>query len=273
MARSLFDDGVEPLELVQARALLSAAGLALIPAAWKRPERGAALTAVALGLSIALVNAVYYVAIERLAVAVALVLQYTGPALLVGWVAVTTRKAPSKEIVLALVAAFVGVMFVSELLTEDLGDLDAIGIACGAAAAVFFATYTLLSERAGAAYGVLGALFRGFLAASAMWIVFQIPRGWPSALTTPEHLPRVLFIGLAGTLAPFLLYLWGVRRVNPERAIIAATLEPPVAGVIAWIWLDQVLSPLQIVGGALTLAAVALLQVRKADPAPPPLPD
>jgi drug/metabolite transporter, DME family len=263
MARSLFDDGVEPLELVQARALLSAAGLALIPAAWKRPEKGAALTAIALGVSIALVNAVYYIAIERLAVAVALVLQYTGPALLVAWVAVTTRKAPGREIVLALIAAFVGVMLVSEFLTEDLGDLDALGIACGAAAAFFFATYTLLSERAGATYGVIGALFRGFVAASAMWIVFQIPRGWPSALTTPEHLPLVLFIGLAGTLAPFLLYLWGVQRVSPQRAIIIATLEPPVAAVIAWIWLDQVLSTPQIIGGLLTLAAVALLQTRR----------
>jgi drug/metabolite transporter (DMT)-like permease len=273
MARSLFDDGVGPLELVQARALLSAAGLALIPAAWKRPSKGAAGTAIALGISIALVNAVYYIAIERLAVAVALVLQYTGPALLVGWVAFTTKKAPSRDIVLALAAAFVGVVLVSEVFSEDLGDLDGIGMACGVAAALFFATYTLLSERAGAAYGVIGALFRGFLAASVMWIVFQIPRGWPSELTTPEHLPSVLFIGLGGTLAPFLLYLWGVRRVNPQRAIIAATLEPPVAAVIAWVWLDQILSPLQIVGGVLTLAAVALLQVRRADPAPPPLPD
>ncbi|MGH2807073.1 MAG: EamA family transporter, partial [Actinomycetota bacterium] len=230
-------------------------------------------TAVALGLSIALVNAVYYVAIERLAVAVALVLQYTGPALLVGWVALTTKKAPSREIVFALVAAFVGVVLVSEFLTEDLDDLDGLGIACGVGAAFFFATYTLLSERAGAAYGILGALFRGFVAASVMWIAFQIPRGWPHALTTAEHLPRVMFIGLAGTLAPFLLYLWGVQRVKPQRAIIAATLEPPVAAVIAWIWLDQVLSGWQIAGGVLTLGAVALLQVRKAEPAPPPLPD
>ena len=41
VARTLFDDGVEPLELVQARALLSAAGLALLPAAWRRPSKPA----------------------------------------------------------------------------------------------------------------------------------------------------------------------------------------------------------------------------------------
>ena len=263
VARDLFDDGVGALELVQARSILSAVGLALIPAAWRaRPgARRNPWSAVALGLSIALVNAAYYLAIERLDVAVALVLQYTGPALVVVWIAVTTSRLPSRPIVLALVGATAGVVLVSEVLSSGVGALDAIGIAFGLASAVQFATYTLLSEKAGDAYGILGALLRGFAAAGLMWIVYQAPRGWPSSLTTPEHLPAVIFIGLGGTLAPFLLYLWGVQRVRAERAVIAATFEPVVAGVIAWIWLGQVLSPMQVAGGTLIVAAVGFLQV------------
>ena len=269
VARTLFDDAVEPLELVQARAYISALGLALLPAAWKRQETGNLRAAVALGLAIAMVNAFYYVAIQRLAVAVALVLQYTGPAFVVAWIALSTRKRPAREILIALVATFAGVVLVSELLAGDIGSLNVIGIACGFGSAVMFATYTLVSERAGQFYGVIGALFRGFVAASIVWLAFQTPQGPPSALWEDGHFPRVLFVGVAGTLAPFLLYLWGVERIRAERAVIAATLEPVVAGIVAWVWLDQVLTPMQLIGGVIIVIAVASLQLKRERPDAP----
>ena len=272
VARTLFDDGVEPLELVQARAYIGALGLALVPAAWRKPAVSGIRAVIALGLAIALVNAFYYLAIQRLAVAVALVLQYTAPSLVVAWVAVRTRKRPTPEILVALGATFAGVVMVSELLAGDIGSLSLVGIACGLGSAVMFATYTLVSERASEFYGVIGALFRGFCAASVLWLAFQIPQGWPHALTDPDNLMRVLFVGVAGTLAPFFLYLWGVERIQAERAVIAATLEPVVAGVVAWVWLSQVLSLLQLIGGSIIVVAVASLQMKRREQTatPPP---
>ena len=44
-----------------------------------------------------------------------------------------------------------------------------------------------------------------------------------------------------------------------ERAAIAAMLEPVLAALGAWIWLDQQLAPTQLVGGVLVMAAVASL--------------
>jgi DME family drug/metabolite transporter len=264
VARALFDDGVDPLELVQARALLSAAGLALVPAAWRRPEgRGDIQRVIVLGLCIALVNAAYYIAIQRLAVAVAIVLQYLGPALVVLWTAATLRRKPSREVLIAVLIAFTGVVLVSELPAGNLGRLDGFGIAAGLASAVLFASYTVLSEKAAAPYGIQGALLRGFAAASLFWIVFQSFRGWPEELFTRDHLPLVLFVGLVGTLAPFLLYLWGVERVRAERASIAATVEPVLVALIAWLWLGQALSAMQLTGGALIIGAVLSLQIRR----------
>ncbi|MCA1705154.1 MAG: DMT family transporter, partial [Actinobacteria bacterium] len=134
-----------------------------------------------------------------------------------------------------------------------------------------FATYTLLSERAGASYGVLGALLRGFCAASLMWIVFQATRGWPTDLVKPDNLIGVLFVGIAGTFMPFILFLWGVQQVRAERAAIAATSEPIIAAVIAWVWLGQSLSMTQVIGGAVTVAGVVTLQVRRREVAVPEL--
>jgi drug/metabolite transporter, DME family len=267
VARVLFDDGVDPLELVQSRALLSAVGLALIPAAWRKPAGpGDIRRVVALGLCIALVNAAYYIAIQRLAVAVAIVLQYLGPALVVLWTAATLGRKPSREVLIAVVVAFVGVVLVSELPSGDLGRLDGFGIAAGLASAVMFASYTVVSEKAAVPYGIQGALFRGFVVAGLMWIVFQSFRGWPEELFTRDHLPLVVFVGLVGTLAPFLLYLWGVERVRAERASIAATLEPVLVALIAWFWLGQTLSAMQLIGGALIIGAVLSLQIRRQRP-------
>lgn len=261
-ARDLFDAGVDPLELAASRSVIAMAGLALLPAAWRRPQRPRIATTVILGLSIALVNGAYYLAIERLDVAVALVLQYTAPAMVVLWAAFVLRRRPTPDVLGALVATFLGVVLVSGL-PSDVRPVDVAGVAFGIASAVLFATYTLVSERAGETYGVIGALFRGFVAATIFWIFFHAPRGFPGELIEPENLPTVLFVGIAGTLSPFLLFLWGVQRVRSERAAIAATLEPIIAAVTAWVWLGQSLGLAQLAGGAVIVAAVASLQVRR----------
>ena len=270
VASDLFDRGVAPLDLVMARAVVATLGFAVIPAAWSRRPltrrdssgRRVHVTVVALGLSLALVNLAYYLAIDRLAVAVAIVLQYSAPALVVAWAALVSKRSPSRRIVIALIVAISGVVLVSEVLAGDLGAFDAFGIGMGLASAVLFASYTLLSEPVEKEYGPLGAVFRAFAIASTLWIVVQIPRGWPDALFDSSNILPVLFVGLAGTMLPFLLYVWGVSQISAERASIAATLEPVLAALFAWIWLDESLSPMQLVGGAMVVAAVIVLQSR-----------
>jgi drug/metabolite transporter (DMT)-like permease len=265
VARDLFDAGVPPIQLVEARAVISALSLALIPVAWRATgARDAAPVwiVLALGASIALVNAAYYTAIARLAVAVAIVLQYLGPGMVVAWTAFSRRRRPPTEVLVAVVLAFTGVVFVSEIPGGDLGTIDVIGLGAGLASAVFFAAYTMQSERAAARFGPIGAVFRAFAAASVLWVIYQAPQGWPQPLFDSDNVVKVLFVGIAGTLMPFLLYVWAVGRLRSERAVIAATLEPRFAGIVAWLWLDQVLSLLQIFGGALILSAVLWLQLR-----------
>lgn len=268
VARRLFDAGVDPIELTESRALLAAGGFALVPGAWRRPAGGdwGWGHIVALGVALALVNASYYVAISRIPVAVALVIQYTAPALIVGWSSARSRRAPSREVVVALVAALVGVVLVVDLAPGAIGRIDGVGVAIGVASAVFFASYTVLAERTGAVYGSTGAMLRGFVVASLLWVAYQAPRGVPDMLFERANLPEVLYVGVAGTLVPFFLFAWGVARVRAERAAIAATLEPVIAAGVAWAWLGQHLSPLQVAGGALVVAAVVSLQARRRQP-------
>ncbi|MGH9179026.1 MAG: EamA family transporter, partial [Acidimicrobiales bacterium] len=268
VARRLFDDGLSAVEVTESRAVLAAVGFALVPGVWRPApgrSRASAFQLVALGVALALVNVTYYEAISRIPVAVALVIQYTAPALVVGWAAAGARRAPSMEVLVALMAALAGVVLVLEP-GGAVARMDGTGIAMGVASAFFFATYTVLAERTGALYGSAAAMGRGFAVASLLWIAFQAPRGFPDELVEPAHLPEVLYLGVAGTLVPFFLFAWGVARVRAERAAIAATLEPVVAACVAWAWLDQSLSAVQLAGGALVIAAVAFLQSRERRP-------
>jgi DME family drug/metabolite transporter len=266
VARRLFDAGVNPVELTESRAVLACAGFALVPVARRRPQRGRRGDIVGLGVALALVNVTYYVAISRIPVAVALVVQYTAPAFVVAWTSAVSRRAPSPQVLAALVVALVGVVLVVDLVSGAGGRMDALGVAVAVASALFFATYTVLAERTGAVYGSAGAMFRGFTVATVLWVAYQAPRGFPRELVEPSNLPEVFYLGLAGTLVPFFLYAWGVARVRAERAAIAATLEPVIAAVVAWAWLGQHLSAVQVAGGVLVVGAVVSLQLRRTRP-------
>jgi len=263
VADSLFSDGVRPAELTEARVVIGMVGLGLVGGYRRSERRLRPIELIAFGLSIALVTATYYGAIDRLKVAVAIVLQYTAPVLVVVWTALVRRRRPERRLLISLVGAVTGVVLVSGLLVGDTGTVDLLGVAFGLGSAVFFASYTLLGDRAGPAYGPLGAMFRAFAIASVFWVGVQAFSGWPASLFEPSHLPRIAFVGVAGTLVPFLLYVWGIQRVRSERAVIAATLEPVLAALIAWVALDEVLSPVQVAGGALVIAAVVALQARR----------
>ncbi len=275
VAKDLFEAGVDPIELAQARSYIAAVGFSLLPGAWSgglRLDRSTAPAVIGLGLSIPAVNGVYYLAIQRLAVAVALVLEYSAPVLVVAWTALRERKVPRPLLLATLTAAVVGVVFVSELPAGDIGSLDGVGLMLGLAAALFFATYTLLNEATGARFGPIPAMARAFAVAALFWVIYQAPRGFPEDLIASENILRVLFIGIGGTLVPFLLFIWGVSKVKSEKAAIAATIEPPLAGVIAWLWLGERLSAMQVGGGLLILGAVAALQLERARPVLAPEP-
>jgi DME family drug/metabolite transporter len=267
VASRLFDRGVDPIQLSEARAVIAAAGLSLFGWRARRtgPRSGPLLMG-ALGLAIALVNGAYYLAIDRVAVALAIVLQYTAPALVVTWVALGTRRRPSGEVSVALIAAIAGVVLATEAPAGDLGGVDALGILFGLSSAVLFAAYTLLSERVARTYGPVGAMTRAFTVAALFWIAVQVLRGWPDELFEAANAPMILFVGLLGTLVPFLLYVWGLGNVRAERATIAATLEPVLAALVAWIWLGQALSAMQITGGVLVIGAVVMLQAGEREP-------
>ena len=278
---TLIDKGASALEITEARAWIAFLALGWWTL-WRSRRRDAptahescpAWIVILFGLSIAAANYFYYSAIGSLPVAVAIVIQYTAPALVVLWLAFAARRAPSARVVLALAAAFGGVALLSELpevLAGQGTSLAPRGVAAAIASAFAFASYIITGERVERAAGPVGSLARGFGVASVMWIVIQATRGRPDTLLDPSLLPGVLLLAVVATIIPFPLFLWGLARIGPSRAGIVSTLEPLSAAVLAYFWLEQSLGAIQIAGAALVVVGIAVVQSERAEAAPVPV--
>lgn len=263
VASQLFQAGVQPFELAAARAVIAAIGLAVVNQFNPSSRKLLDWRILALGLSLTFVTVSYYVAIDRLAVSVALVIQYTAPALVVALTAVQARRMPPAATLIAVGVTLLGVVLISGLVMGQI-QLDGLGLAAAGLSAIMFASYTLLSESVVHTYGAIGVMFRAFVVSGLFWLAFQVSQGFPEAVFAPANLPGVLFVGVGGTLVPFSLLCWGIQQIRADRAAIAATLEPVMATVLAWIWLGQTLTVLQLMGGVLVLLAVISLQLRPA---------
>jgi drug/metabolite transporter (DMT)-like permease len=267
MAKVAFDRGVPPVRVAEARVAVAIFFLVLI-LAWRGRQQlrvpvGSLPVLIGFGLCVAGVNATYYIAIDRLAVGVAVSLQYTAPVLLLGLAAMTSRRRPElRPRRLAWVAAaltLAGAVLVSRAF-EGFHHVDGRGLLAAGASALLFAGYLLTAGRAGRR-GVPPAtvLFWGFVVAIVAWSVIAPWWSWPvERLDQPKVALAVLGVGLVGTLLPFFLAVGAVRVLSPATAGTAATVEPPAAALFAWIFLGQHLAAVQLTGGVLVVAGILL---------------
>lgn len=272
-ASTLIDRGASPVELTAARSVIALAGVGLIVGlrrgptgsksltTWLREGRGAIL--VAFGLSLAAANFTYYSAIALLPVAVAMVIQYTAPGMVVIYKAVTAGQRPGSRVLVSLALAFAGVLMLSEIhgVSGKGGiSLDPAGIAMALGSAVAFSSYILLGEKVGGGLGPQRSVFYGFGVANVFWMFVILFRGGIETLNQPGFIAGLLFLGVAATIAPFLLFLWGLGIVSASPAGIISTLEPVSGALIAYLWLEQSLSVVQVVGAGAVILGIAIVQ-------------
>jgi drug/metabolite transporter (DMT)-like permease len=224
--------------------------------------------------SFALVQWLYFVAIERLPIGIALLIQFSGIVLVALWARLVWHAEVRPHVWAALTLTLVGLALVSEFW---LGwTLDTLGVVACAGAAIALATYLLAGERAVEWRDPLGVLCFALLFASLLWAVvnpwWTFPLGELTEQTSfqgnLDHLSApvwsfALWTIVLGTIAPFGLSIAALRHLEATRVGITLTLEPVVATVVAWAWLDETLATPQLVGGAVVLTGILLAQTAR----------
>ena len=83
----------------------------------------------------------------------------------------------------------------------------------------------------------------------------------------------VAWIVVAGAILPFWLSIGALRHLPPTTAGLVATVEPVFASVVAWLWVEQVLTGWQVLGGLVVLTGIGLAQTARAAPRRAPVPE
>jgi drug/metabolite transporter (DMT)-like permease len=248
-------DVVSPARVSQIRAFITAA--VLIPYAWHRglldPKGQLPMLAV-LGLNLALVGLTFYWALDRLGVGPGATMQYLGPFIVLGWMALVQRRSVSRFTWLAAAVAILGVVLIAEAWAYE--DLDVLGLASGVTTASLFAGYFLLGEHLGKTLPALTMITWGFVFASLFWLLVLPVWSFPSGLSGSVWV-KLVWVGIGGTALPFLAQFAALRRVASGIVGVVATAEPVVAAAAAWVILDQSLTAVQIAGGLIVVLAVA----------------
>ena len=275
-SRGAYDAGMTPLTFALWRASLGTLGLLAIIGAlsirgrnrfhWTVLDRrtiGALGAAVSAGV---VLNLAIFSAFGRMSIALALLGFYTYPALVAIGAVATGEERLTRGRVIALALALLG-MAVVVLGGSGAGSgpgfaLAGFGLALLAAA--MQAVYVLLGRRGFPAVPTEEATLVVLVGTAAGYLALVLATGAiEGALVpfrSPAAMPLLLWAGLAGASIPTLLFLLGIRAIGPTRAAIIALIEPLAGTVLAAILLAELLGPVQVAGGALVLAAAALLQ-------------
>jgi drug/metabolite transporter (DMT)-like permease len=223
---------------------------------------------------LALVAWFYFVAIERLEIAVALLIQYVAPVLVALYARYVLHEPVRRRIWAALALSILGLSLLLQLWNGL--ELDTIGLLASVGAAVTFALYILMADEGLKRRSTSSLLTYGFLFAALFWAVVQPWTSFPwhllddsvSLLGRLESIELPVWLLMAwmvvlGTIVPFGLLVAALRHIRPTRAGILAMFEPVAATAIAYAWLGEKLDPIQFVGAVVVLCGIVLAQTSR----------
>jgi drug/metabolite transporter (DMT)-like permease len=279
IAKVALSSGLSSFRLTEARCAGAFIGLACVAFLRDRSSIRATprelLRLAVFGIAgVALVQLFYFLAIHRLAIGIALLIQYLGPLLVAVYARTFAREHVRRRIWLALALSIAGLGLMVQLWSGV--SLDGLGVVYALISAGIFAAYLLMAEREVRARDSISLMAWGFFFATVFWTFAQPWWSFPASSVDDSatlqgrlasiHLPvwaLVLWVVVLGSIVPFSLIVGGLKHVSATRVGIAAMLEPVVATIVAWAWLRESLSPVQLAGSAVVLAGILVAQTAR----------
>ena len=276
-ARGLLDSGWSAGAAVAARIVVASAVLA-VPAAislrgrWHLLRANAGLVAAYGIVAVAGCQLAYFNAVDHLQVGVALLIEYTAPVAIVGWLWLRHGQRPGRRTALGAAVALVGLVLVLDLVSG--ADLDPIGVVWALGAMLGAACYFILSAREVGALPPIalaaGGLMTGATALLVAGWVGLVPMHWAGSAATygGTEVPWWLSVLGLGVVTAAFAYVTGIaatRRLGSRLASFVALLEVLFALVFAWLLLGELPAPVQFAGAAVVLAGVVLVKVGERD--------
>ena len=237
---------VGPLGMVMLRLVFSAVLLLAIARPRLRGhDRAAWMAVVAFGLVLAVMNGLFYLALERLPLGVTVTIEVLGP--LVLSIVASRRASAWLWALLALAGVFA-------LGGGGWGDLDPLGVVFALGAAASWAFYILSSARVGRVFPKLDGLALAMTAGAILSIPFGIADAG-AALLRWDILALGAAVAILSSMIPYAFELIALRRLPAASFAILMSLAPATAALAGFVFLSQELSWIELAGIALVIAA------------------
>jgi hypothetical protein len=271
-AKLLLDGHITAWRLAQIRAISACIILALY--IWRkapatlRIKRSDIVPLVLYGvLGIAAVQALYFLSISRMHVSIALLIEFTAPVWIVVYLRVVKRKHVPNQMWLALLLALAGLALIAQI--WDGLTLDGIGVIAGFGASFALAYYFLAGEALSERRDSQSITMWGFFFAGLTWCLVLPIWNFPfEVFTTVIPLEGALegssaqgwvliaYVVVIGTILPYLLVMAGLKNLKASTTSAFGLLEPIFVGIVAWFWLGESWTAIQLVGGVVVIAGI-----------------
>jgi drug/metabolite transporter (DMT)-like permease len=283
MARAAMNAGLTPPQVASARIFLAAVillvgTLLLRPNALRLPRRDLPVLLAYGVVGVAAVQLLYFVAISRLPVGVAMLLEYLSPVLVTLWVRFVRHTLLPKAAWFGVALALAGLVLVAEVWQG--AALNTLGVLAGLATATCSAAYFLLGERGVATSDPVGMTTWGLVIGAVTMLTVSRPWTIPGRLLAAPtqlgsvHLPVWQLLVILAVVATVVAYLAGMASLRhlPSSVVSALSLfEPVVATALAWALLGQTLSLVQIFGGVILLGGALIVRLAGRPEIAPPV--
>jgi drug/metabolite transporter (DMT)-like permease len=219
-------------------------------------------------VGVAAVQLLYFAAVARIPIGVAMLLEFTAPILVALWVRFVRRVILPARMWIGTALALLGLAMVAEV-WQGLR-LDTLGVLFGIGAALCAATYFLVGEHAGRTIAPLGLVTWGMVIGAVVMAVISPPWSLPGDLLATStdfgglRVPVWMLLvtcAVVSTAAAYLLSVSALRLLPANVVSVLALCEPIIATAIAWLVLGQALTFVQVIGAVVLLAGATVVQL------------
>jgi drug/metabolite transporter (DMT)-like permease len=200
----------------------------------------------------------FFISLLKGSVSIAVLLLYTAPVyitLLSPWL---LKERSTKKGIIALVLSIIGILLIVDPQKLDFTQYP-VGIVAGIASGIIYAFQIMTSKYASSTYSGYTQAFWSFPVAMMILLPFGIA---PFDIVL-ENLGYLILLAIFPTILAVSLYFNGLKKVKTYSASILGLIEPVSAVILSVLLLHEQISALEMIGGALILAAGALVTTEK----------
>ena len=200
----------------------------------------------------------YFQTIEWSNAGTATVIQYLGPALIVVWVCLQTRRLPERKEIIGVLLALLGIFLIATHGNPTSLALSGRALLMGLISAVSVVIYTVQPEKLQKQFPSPLILAWGMLIGGCVLTVLFRP--WhQTVIVDAQMVTTLLIVILLGTMASFSLYMTGVKLIGSVKASLYSCVEPVASMVLTAVWMKVQFTLPDIIGTVCIILTIIIL--------------